>query len=214
LLLFAQRPLLEGARQRAVAAHEVSGAEQRFCCETLEPGDLVAAAQGSQARLHQHLLQTSYFSTSILLARDGLALNDFFDAFAVPPWQGQIDAVVDGQIDATMVYEDVWLPRPSNAAETRVIARLDDLPTPLVIALTGLDAAFTSKLTTALIAYEPKPAPGMLYAGFAATRTCACAASSPSWGRFRGFWPRAPPNLRRPRTRYRRDSPRSRPHIP
>ena len=110
---------------------------------------------------------TSYFSPSILLARDRLALNDFFDAFAVPPWQGQIDAVVDGQIDATMVYEDVWLARPSNAAETRVIARLDDLPTPPVIALTGLDAAFTSKLTTALIAYEPKPAPGMLYARFA-----------------------------------------------
>ena len=110
---------------------------------------------------------TSYFSPSILLARDGLALNDFFDAFAVAPWQGQIDAVVDGQIDATMVYEDVWLARPSNAAETRVIARLDDLPTPPVIALTGLDAAFTSKLTAALMAYEPKPAPGMLYTGFA-----------------------------------------------
>jgi len=62
---------------------------------------------------------TSYFAPSILLARDGLALNDFFDAFAVAPWQGQIDAVVDGRIDATMVYEDVWLARPSNAAETR-----------------------------------------------------------------------------------------------
>ena len=110
---------------------------------------------------------TSYFSPSILLARDGLSLNDFFEAFAVAPWQGQIDAVVDGQIDATMVYEDVWLARPSNAAETRVIARLDDLPTPTVIALTGLDAAFTSKLTAALVAYEPKPAPGMLYTGFA-----------------------------------------------
>jgi hypothetical protein len=45
--------------------------------------------------------------------------------------------------------------------------RVDDLPTPPVIALTGLDAAFTSKLTVALMAYEPKPALGMLYAGFA-----------------------------------------------
>ena len=83
------------------------------------------------------------------------------------PWQGQIDAVVDGQVDATMVYEDVWLAQPSNAAETRVIARLDDLPTPPVIARTGLDAAFTSKLTAALMRYEPKLAPGMLYTGFA-----------------------------------------------
>lgn len=110
---------------------------------------------------------TSYFAPSILLAREGLALESFFDAFAVAPWQGQIDAVIDGLIDATMVYEDVWLARASNASETRIIARLDDLPTPPVIALTSLDAAFASKLTRALIAYEPKPAPGMLYAGFA-----------------------------------------------
>ena len=66
-----------------------------------------------------------------------------------------------------MVYDDVWLARPSNAAGTRVFARLDDPPTPPVVALTGLDAAFTSRLTAALMAYEPKPAPGMLYAGFA-----------------------------------------------
>jgi hypothetical protein len=58
-----------------------------------------------------------------------------------------------------MVYEDVWLAWPSNAAGTRVIAR--------VIALSGLDAAFTSRLTAALMAYEPQPSTGMLYAGFA-----------------------------------------------
>ncbi len=110
---------------------------------------------------------TSYFAPSILLAREGLALEAFFDAFAVAPWQGQIDAVIDGSIDATMVYEDVWLARESNAAETRIITRLDDLPTPPVIALTSLDAAFASKLMSALIAYDPMPAPGMLYAGFA-----------------------------------------------
>jgi ABC-type phosphate/phosphonate transport system substrate-binding protein len=66
-----------------------------------------------------------------------------------------------------MVYEDVWLAWPSNAAGTRVIARVDDLPTPPVIALSGLDAAFTSRLTAALMAYEPQPSTGMLYAGFA-----------------------------------------------
>lgn len=110
---------------------------------------------------------TSYFAPSILLAREGFALETFFDACAVAPWQGQIDAVIDGSIDSTMVYEDVWLGRESNAAETRIITRLDDLPTPPVIALTSLEAAFASKLTSALIAYDSKPAPGVLYAGFA-----------------------------------------------
>jgi phosphonate transport system substrate-binding protein len=110
---------------------------------------------------------TSYFAPSILLAREGIVLNDFFDAFAVAPWQGQIDAVIDGKIDATMVYEDVWLAQPRNAAETRIIARLDGLPTPPVVALTNLDAGFTSRLTAALIGYTPANPAVMLYAGFA-----------------------------------------------
>ena len=66
-----------------------------------------------------------------------------------------------------MVYEEVWLAQSSNATETRIIARLDDLPTPPVVGLAALEPGFTAKLTNALIAYEPKPAPGTLYAGFA-----------------------------------------------
>ncbi len=73
---------------------------------------------------------TSYFAPSILLSRSGLSLSQFFDAFPVAAWQGQIDAVVAGHIDATMVYEDVWLARPENATNTRILARVDDLPTP------------------------------------------------------------------------------------
>ncbi|HEY8246645.1 MAG TPA: hypothetical protein VIG38_05120 [Hyphomicrobium sp.] len=33
---------------------------------------------------------TSFFSPSILLARAGFALKDYFDAFPVAPWQGQM----------------------------------------------------------------------------------------------------------------------------
>ena len=73
---------------------------------------------------------TSYFSPSILLAREGFSLREFFNAFPVAAWQGQIDAVVTGSIDATMVYEDVWLACPDNAERTKILARLDDLPTP------------------------------------------------------------------------------------
>ncbi len=65
-------------------------------------------------------------ATAILLAREGQTLTSFFDAFPVAAWQGQIDAVLDGSIDATMVYEDVWLAQLRNAAHTKILARLDD----------------------------------------------------------------------------------------
>jgi phosphonate transport system substrate-binding protein len=111
---------------------------------------------------------TSFFAPSILLAREGLALETFFDAFAVAPWQGQIDAVVDGAIDVTMVFEDVWLARAGNAQKTKIIARVDGLPTPAFIARTDASDAFTSNLTHKLLTYAAKPMPGALYSGFGA----------------------------------------------
>jgi phosphonate transport system substrate-binding protein len=110
---------------------------------------------------------TSFFSPSILLARQGQSLTTFFDAFAVPAWQGQIDAVIDGKIDATMVYEDVWLARPENAKQTKIIDRLDDLPTNPFILPKNLDAAFVADLKGKLIGYSPKAGSGQLYAGVA-----------------------------------------------
>ena len=109
---------------------------------------------------------TSYFAPSILLAHEGQELASFFDAFPVAPWQGQIDAVIDGSIDATMVYEDVWLARPGNAARTKILARLDDLPTPVFIARKDLDPAFSSKLKEALLGFTPANGGELLYAGF------------------------------------------------
>lgn len=109
---------------------------------------------------------TSYFAPSILLAREGQDLASFFDAFAVPAWQGQIDAVIDGSIEATMVYEDVWLARPGNAAHTKILARLDGLPTPAFIARKELDPAFSAKLKEALLDFTPANGRELLYAGF------------------------------------------------
>ncbi len=110
---------------------------------------------------------TSYFSPSILLAREGFTLTDFFNAFPVAPWQGQIDAVLAGSIDATMVFEDVWLARPDNAERTKVLARLDDLPTPAFITQTSLDPEIAARLKSTLLGTEPQTGPDALYAGFA-----------------------------------------------
>lgn len=109
---------------------------------------------------------TSFFSPSILLAREGISLDSFFDGFPVAPWQGQIDAVLAGSIDATMVFEDVWLARAENAARTKIIARLDDLPTPPVIVRADLDPAFVQNLRSTFLSFLPAVGPTTLYAGF------------------------------------------------
>ncbi len=108
---------------------------------------------------------TSYFAPAILLSRSGYRLTQFFDAFPVAPWQGQIDAVVSGAIDATMVYEDVWLSTPSNAKNTKVIARMDDLPTPPVIVHKSAALGTTTRLKAALLDIKSDGA-AELYAGF------------------------------------------------
>jgi phosphonate transport system substrate-binding protein len=111
---------------------------------------------------------TSYFAPAILVAREGLALTSFFDAFPVAPWQGQVDAVVDGQIDATMVFEDVWLATPQNADRTKIIARMDDLPTPAVVAASDLDTGVSARLQNTLLGLPRDGSAHVLYAGFAA----------------------------------------------
>jgi phosphonate transport system substrate-binding protein len=108
---------------------------------------------------------TSYFAPAILLARGGQSLTSFFRAMPVAAWQGQIDAVIDGSVDATMVYEDVWLARGENAVRTKVIARIDDIPTPAMFVRSGLDA-FASRLKAALLGFAPPAAPAQLYSGF------------------------------------------------
>lgn len=109
---------------------------------------------------------TSFFAPSILLAREGFALKGFFDAFPVAPWQGQIDTMLAGGIDATMVYEDVWLARPQNAQRTKILARLDDLPTPPFIVRSDMDAGVEGNLKQTLLALAPVIGPDTLYAGF------------------------------------------------
>jgi phosphonate transport system substrate-binding protein len=109
---------------------------------------------------------TSFFAPSILLARDGIVMTKFFHAFPVAPWQGQIDAVLADAIDATMVYEDVWLAKPDNADHTKVLARIDGLPTPPVIVSTGLDAGVAGQLKTALMHMERVVNADTRYTGF------------------------------------------------
>jgi phosphonate transport system substrate-binding protein len=110
---------------------------------------------------------TSWFAPALLLSENHAAIADFFAALVpIPPYQGQIDAVVSGQVDATMVQENVWLATPANAATTRVIAREDNLPTPLVIVAVNAPGEFKKELGQLVLSHRPPITPATLFAGF------------------------------------------------
>ncbi len=98
---------------------------------------------------------SSYFSPAILLHQHGKRLNSFFEMVPMPPWQGQVDAVIDGKVRATMVPEDVWLTRPANAEATRVIGRYDNATPAPIVARRDLDEALRRALLDALVGWVP-----------------------------------------------------------
>jgi ABC-type phosphate/phosphonate transport system substrate-binding protein len=98
---------------------------------------------------------SSYFSPAILLTQQGKTWNKFLNFIPVPPWQGQIDAVVSKKVRATMVLEDVWRATPDNAETTKIIGRYDNCKPPVVIAGKSLDKGIRETLLDALVAWEP-----------------------------------------------------------
>lgn len=110
---------------------------------------------------------SSYFAPALVLLENHAALADFLAALIpVPPYQGQIDAVVAGRVDATMVQENVWLSTPANAEATRVITRKDDLPSPLVIIGANTSGEFKRDLRQLLFSHRPRITPTTLFSGF------------------------------------------------
>ncbi len=99
---------------------------------------------------------TSYFAAAIFLQRHGFSIKDFFAEIRdVGAWQKQIDAVLAGTVDATMVDADTYASLPENAATTRVLGEVDQLPTPVVIARTDAPASFVDDLKQHLLS-EPR----------------------------------------------------------
>jgi phosphonate transport system substrate-binding protein len=92
---------------------------------------------------------TSYFSAPILLAEHDVPFGTFFSTVEpVGAWQHQIDAVVAGRVDATMVEQGIWLNKPANAAATKIIGSVDRLPGPVIVLATSVDPAFASAFLT------------------------------------------------------------------
>jgi ABC-type phosphate/phosphonate transport system substrate-binding protein len=113
---------------------------------------------------------TSYFSPAILLAEHGMPFTGFFSTIKpVAAWQHQIDAVVAGEVDATMVEEGIWQDKPANQSATKIIGRVDRLPGPVIVLARTVDAAFASALLAKLLATRTAR-PNQPFAGYAAYR--------------------------------------------
>ncbi len=70
-------------------------------------------------------------------------------------WQAQVDAVISGRVDATMVQIDVWQKNSKNAEESKIIAKLEKLPSPIIIVKKPLEEAFKKEFTSLLQKSSP-----------------------------------------------------------
>jgi phosphonate transport system substrate-binding protein len=110
---------------------------------------------------------TSYFAPAILLAEQGIAFDGFFAAKPAGAWQHQIDTMLAGEVDATMVEEGIWLDTPANQELTKIIGRVDGLPGPLIVLARNIAPAFASAFLSRLLATKTAK-PHQPFAGYAA----------------------------------------------
>ena len=123
---------------------------------------------GSYGYVHKYCT-TSYFAPAILVHEHGATLQSFFGRLVqVAAYEAQVEAVLAGEVDCTMVQEDVWLKHPEYAKTTRVIAREASLPTPLVIVDRHADAALRGDLDDVVLGHRPPITGDTLFAGFVA----------------------------------------------
>jgi ABC-type phosphate/phosphonate transport system substrate-binding protein len=132
-------------------------------------GDVTDVEQLRGARLgiaHEYCT-TSYFSPAILAHEHGSPIDHFFGELVhVGPYELQVEAVIAGEVDATMVQEDVWRKHPRYAELTRVIARKGDLPTPVLLVERAADQELRRELHDVACSHRPAVGPDTLFAGF------------------------------------------------
>ncbi|MDG4665572.1 PhnD/SsuA/transferrin family substrate-binding protein [Mycobacterium sp. 236(2023)] len=121
-----------------------------------DPAQSIEELRGATLGYINTSCSSSYFCPAIVLHSLGEELRDFFDTVPTAPWQGQIDAVIDGTVRATMVVEDIWRATPSNAVATKVIGRYDDATGAVIVIRDGVDDSVRAGLLEALLAWQPR----------------------------------------------------------
>lgn len=121
-----------------------------------DPANRLDDLKGSEYGIINRSCSSSYFPPAILLGKQGKKLDDFLKVIPVKAWQGQVDAVVSGQVRVTMLPEDVWKTSPENVRVSKVIGRYDTATPPVVVVREGLDAGIRKTILDALVAWTPR----------------------------------------------------------
>jgi phosphonate transport system substrate-binding protein len=121
---------------------------------------------GSYGYVHKYCT-TSYFAPALLVHEHAATLSSFFGRLVqIAAYEAQVEAVLAGEVDCTMVQQDVWGKHPEYAETTRVIAREASLPTPVVIIDRNADAALRCDLGDVVLGHRPPITGDTLFAGF------------------------------------------------
>ncbi len=121
--------------------------------------------EGKRLGFIHRFCTSSYFGCGLFLAEKSASLKRFFsEIIGVGAWQKQIDAVVAGRVEATMVMEAVWLANPKNRETTRIIDSQDGLPCPSVVIDRKADSSLKTELLDRLLV--TRGAKNSLFSGF------------------------------------------------
>ncbi|MBN9111875.1 MAG: PhnD/SsuA/transferrin family substrate-binding protein [Pseudonocardia sp.] len=129
-----------------------------------DPATTTADLEGATLGYVNTSCSSSWFAPALLTHQRGRRVGEFFTPVLVPPWQPQIDAVVDGRTRATTVLEDVWAADPRNTTTTRIVDRVNGLAPPVVVARDTVDADLAAAIVDQLLAWTPPP--GAIYGPF------------------------------------------------
>jgi ABC-type phosphate/phosphonate transport system substrate-binding protein len=139
--------------------------------EVTEIGQL----RGARLAYTHRFCTTSYFATALLLHQHGESIGDFFELVEGYAFEAQIEAVLDGTAEATMVQESVWRKRADAMDATRVLGRHGHLPGPLMLVGRPAEDDLAAELAELLVSHRPPLGPRTLFSGFAPYRRQAVA---------------------------------------
>lgn len=124
--------------------------------------------EGKRLGMIHRYCTSSYFGAAIFFEKQGVSMKRFFsEIIPVGAWQKQIDGVVEGKVEATMVMEEVWLNEPKNARTTRIIDSMTGLPAPSVLISKSVDPQWEKEFVKELLEKPHNMSEKTLFSGFA-----------------------------------------------
>jgi ABC-type phosphate/phosphonate transport system substrate-binding protein len=130
------------------------------------PATAVSDLRGMRLAFTHEFCTTSYFATALFLHDHGESIDGFFEMVPGYAFEAQIEALLDGTAEATMVQEGVWNRFPGAQQATRALGRRAGLPGPLMIVGESAGKETASELTELLFDHGLPPSPTNLFTGF------------------------------------------------